>query len=230
MLGFLAALGVVTLLLTAFGSSTPPAVVAVPKQAAQVLPSGQPEPQVIATVSNLRIQLPVAANTVSEIGFHGSRNGSLALQPLGSQANEGLLARLWHRIAGVERNGPIWYQLGGQKGLGTQVMNVGTAPGTDVYAPVDGTVAAISNYVRNNRIFGARIDIRPTAAPSVVVSLTHLRPDPALAVGTPVLATASKLGTVVNIASVERQALASHTNDDGNNVALEVHPAPSALP
>ena len=98
------------------------------------------------------------------------------------------------------------------------------------YSPVDGTIAAITDYIVSGERYGAQIDIRPTASPSVVLSLTHLEPDPALAVGSSVVVGASKLGTVVDIAKVETQALASHTNDTGDNVAIEVHSAPTSLP
>jgi hypothetical protein len=32
------------------------------------------------------------------------------------------------------------------------------------------------------------------------------------------------------VAAVERQALARHAHDDGNNVSIVVYPSPSALP
>ena len=44
------------------------------------------------------------------------------------------------------------------------------------------------------------------------------------------LASSSKLGTVVDVAAVERQALAKHARARGNNVAIEVHPAAGSLP
>jgi hypothetical protein len=110
------------------------------------------------------------------------------------------------------------------------VLDVGAAPGTDVYAPVDGTVAAIGNFVIDGRRLGARIDIRPLQAPSVFVSLVHVRPDSALTVGSPVQAATSRIGTVVDVASVERQSLAAHARDRGNNVALAVYPAAGVLP
>ena len=147
---------------------------------------------------------------------------------MGRQANEGVLARLWRRIAGSSQASPFWYQLDG--GPGTHVLDVGAAPGTDVYSPVDGTVAAISPYVINGQAYGSQIDVRPSAAPSVIVSLTHLRRDPSLAVGSAVLATTTKLGSVVDVASVERQALARHARAHGNNVAIDVHPAAGSLP
>ena len=77
---------------------------------------------------------------------------------------------------------------------------------------------------------GARIDIQPSGNPSLVVSLTHLRPDPNLTVGSTVGATTSKVGTIIDFAQVERQALARVTTDAGNHVAIEVHPATLSLP
>ena len=191
---------------------------------------GTPQPEPVATVSNLRIQLPVAQDAVTAIGFHGSPTGALTLKPLGQQINEGLLARLWHTISGSSKQARPWYQLAGGSGPGTAVLDVGAAPGTDVYAPVDGTIAAINDTILNGSRHGSRIDVRPTSAPSVIVSIDHVEPDPALAVGSAVLAGSSKLGAVVDIALVERQTLAKHTNDRGDNVAIEVHPAPSSLP
>ena len=228
MLAIVAVLALVTLLLTAFGSGTPERQTAAAAPAPAVETAVTPEPEVLASVSNLRIQLPVAAEAVTAIGFHGAGGDAIALQPVGRQANEGVLARLWRRIAGSPRTGPLWYRLDGSSD--TEVLNVGAVPGTDVYAPVTGTVVAISDYVIDGKAYGARIDLRPSDAPSVTVSLTHLRADPSLAVGSPLSAATSKLGTVVDVAAAERQALAKHARADGNNVAIEVHPAAGSLP
>jgi hypothetical protein len=225
-----ATLVVVTLVVTAFGSSSSRPTTLLPASGTLLVPGGRPRPEPVATVSNLRIQLPVAQEAVTAVGFHGSPTGSLAMHPLGRQINEGLLARLWHKISGSAKHARAWYQLGGAAGPGTEVLDVGAAPGTDVYAPVDGTIAAISDTILDGAPHGARVDIRPTASPSVIVSLTHVDPDPALAVGASVLAGSSKLGTVTDIAVVERQTLAEHTNDNGDNVAIEVQPAPTSVP
>ena len=228
MLVVVGALAVVTLILTAFGS---PGSEPVPNATSgTLLPAGRPQPEPVATVSNLRIQLPVAQDAVTAIGFHASTSGALTLKPLGRQINEGLLARLWHKISGSSRPARAWYELAGGSGPRTAVLDVGAAPGTDVYAPVDGTISSISDTILNGARHGSRIDIRPTAAPSVIVTLAHVEPDPALAVGSAILAGSSKLGAVADIAEVERQTLAQHTNDNGDNVAIEVHPAPAAFP
>ena len=151
---------------------------AAPSLEANVMPGGQPMPQIIATVGAVQLQLPVAQSAVTAIGYHQAGDGSLALDPVGRQGNAGVFARIWHRLAGAKENRLVWYQLRGDRGPGTSALAVGAAPGTDVYAPVDGTVVGITDFVLANRTYGARIDIRPHAAPSVVVSLTHLRADP----------------------------------------------------
>ena len=63
-----------------------------------------------------------------------------------------------------------------------------------------------------------------------MVSVLNVRPDPSIAVGTPVVAAASKLGTAVDVAAVEKQALAAHAPDGGNNVSIVVYPSPGSLP
>jgi hypothetical protein len=216
-----------TLLLTAFGTWSSDPVSSKPLAAANVLPGGQPQRQIVATVGSLHLQLPVAQSAVTAIGYHNAGAGTLALDPVGRQGNAGLFARLWHRLAGSSENRLVWYQLRGDRGPGTSALSVGAAPGTDVYAPVDGTVVGITDFVLSNRTYGARIDIRPQSSPSVVVSVTHLRADPALTVGSPVAAATTKVGVVVDLRGVERQALARYTQDAGNNVSLSVRPAAS---
>jgi hypothetical protein len=215
---------VVVLMVSAFGGGSADRTQIVPTASTQALP-GQPRPQFVAAAGPLHIYVPVAQNVLTAVGYHSGRDGALDLQPLGRQGNEGLLSRLWHRIVGTSKNDLVWYQLGGSGGPGTSALDIGAPAGTDVYAPVDGTVVAISDFVLANRVYGARIDLRPSSAPSLVVSLTQVRPDPALVVGSMLAAGTSKVGTIVDLGGVEKQALARYTQDAGNNVSLEVHPA-----
>jgi hypothetical protein len=214
-----------TLLLTAFGTWSAEPVVTKPLATPAVLAGGQPLRQIVATAGGLHLQLPVSQSAVTAIGYHNAGDGSLQLDPIGRQGNAGLFARLWHRLAGTSETSLVWYQLRGDRGPGTSVLSVGAAPGTDVYSPADGTVVGITDYVLSNRTFGSRIDIRPLDAPSVVVSLTHLRADPALTVGSSVEKARSKVGVIVDLTKVERQALARYTQDAGNNVSVSVRPA-----
>jgi hypothetical protein len=214
----------VVVLLSAFGGSgsalqTPPVSAAT----RLLLPAGPPSPQVVATLGNLRIQEPISQSRVTAVGYQGGTDGALALKPVGAQANQGLIKRLLHAVIGSSAARPRWYQLPGGTGPATSALEIGAAAGTDVYSPVDGTVVGISDVVLNGRPYGSSIDIQPTGAPSLVVTVSHIRVDPSLAVGSALTAGGSKLGQVVDFSRTEKQALARYTNDAGNHVDVEVH-------
>jgi len=218
----LAAVALITLLLTAFGSGHAlPVVTTAPAPAARLLPSGPPRPEVVAMRGPLRLNLPVERSRVTAIAYHSSGDGALALDPVGHQGNQGVFGRLRHRLFGGGGHGLRYFVIDGSTGT----LDVGASPGTDVYSPVDGTIVGITPNVLNGRPYGARIDIQPTGSPSLVVSLTHLRPDPSLTVGSTIAATTSKVGTVVDFAGVEHQALARYTSDAGNHVSMSLHAA-----
>jgi len=223
----LAAVALITLLLTAFGSrgSAPAVTATAPAPATRLLPSGPPQPQVVAMLDPLRLELPIAQNRVTAIAYHASGDGALALDPVGHQGNQGILSRVAKRLFSSGQSGLRYYVLEGGTGPGTAALDVGASPGTDVYSPVDGTIVGITPYVLAGKQYGSRIDIQPSADPSLVVSLTHLRLDPSLTVGSSVASTTAKIGTVLNFAGVEGQALARYTQDAGNHVAISVHPA-----
>jgi hypothetical protein len=212
---------VVSLLLTAFGSGASRTVQTVAVIGKLPVPT-RPAPQIIAVRDTLRLQLPIAKPTA--IGFHAAGDGAVSLNPVGRQGNEGAVLRLVHKVFGGGGGGPTWYQLGGS-GPENSALDVGAATGTDVYAPLDGTVVGVTPFVVNGKKYGVRIDLQPQTSPSFVVSLTHLRADPSVSVGSTVIAGVSKLGNVVDLSSVERQALARYTQDAGNHVSLEVRPA-----
>ena len=212
-------LGAATLALTAFDGESSPTV---SRPAPLPVTSAPPDTQVLATVGNLRVGSPVAQGGVTAVGFHGNSEGALVLKPVGPQRNEGLIARLWRRITGASKSGLAWYQLSGGP---LRTLDVGAVAGTDVYSPVDGTVVAIRDQVVSGNVVGSAIELRPTTAPSLVVSIQNVRPDPSLSVGANVAAGSSKLGTVTNISRYERQALERYAADGGNNVSIQVYPS-----
>jgi hypothetical protein len=226
---FLAALLLTTLFLTAFGTGRSSAPVAQVSARVPAGPVGPPRPQVVAMQGSLPLQLPVAQERLSAIGFHGPGGGALALEPIGRKANEGFVTRLIHRVFGGGDGKVRYYQLSGGAGPATGSLDVGARAGTDVYAPVDGTVVGISDYVLSGETYGSTIDIQPASAPSLIVSVTRLDGDPNLTVGSSVSASTSKLGTLLDLSKVERQGLARYTHDAGNHVSIEVHPT-STLP
>ncbi len=219
----------VVLVLAAFRSGGSPTVGAsVPASASRLLPAGPPQPLVIAVYDTLRIQLPVHERNVTAIGYHAAGDDALPLDPLGHQANEGLFARAFHRIFGGGGGKLSYYQLGGGAGPSTGSLNVGAAPGTDVYSPVDGTVVGLRTNELDGQAYGSVIDIQPSGEPSVVVSVSHIRPDPALTIGSDLSSGSSKIGNVLDLSGVEKLALARYTQDAGNHVAIELHSATGA--
>ncbi len=223
LLVLLATVFVVALALTAFSGRTVRTSILIPHRTLAAANQTRPTPMIVALRGPVRLQLPVNMARVTAIGYHAAHDGALSLKPAGHQANEGLVQRIVHGIFGGGGGSPRWYQLGGG---GTSAIDVGAPVGSDVYAPVDGTVVAIRPFVVEGKAHGSEIDIEPQTAPSLVVVVTQLAADPALTVGTAVVSGATKLGRVVDLAAVERQALARYTNDSGNHVTLEVRKAP----
>ena len=216
----------VALLLTAFGRGGDTAVtVTGPAPASRLLPAGPPRPQIVATQDSLQIQLPIDQSRVTALGYHASGTVALPLEPVGTQANAGLAERIFRRLFGSTGSEVRYYMLEGGVGAETGGLDVGAPVDTDVYAPVDGTVIAITDSVVNGKVYGVRIDIQPSGSPGVVVSLSNLRPDPALTVGSTVSSAKTKIGRVIDLSDVERAGLARYTQDNGQHVHIEVQPA-----
>jgi len=214
-----------TLMLTAFGAGPAQPVAGRSLPLTGLVPDGPPAPQIVAVKGPLRLQLPVSQSQVTAIGYHAAGPGALALEPLGDRGNRGLLGRLIDRLFGDGNADLTYYQLPGGSGPATSSLDIGVAPGTDVYSPVDGTVIAITEFVLNRKRYGVRVDIQPATAPSLVVSVTRLRLDKSLTVGSTLTVGTSRIGTVLDLSGVEQQALARYTQDAGNHASIEVHPA-----
>ena len=225
LLTLLAIVLVIALLLTAFGGSAMQPVRSLSVVNLAATSQTRPYPQVVALRGPVRLQMPIVQSRTTAIGYHSASDGALTLAPVGRQGNEGLLQRVFHSIFGGGGGHPIWYQLDGGS---LSALDVGATPGTDVFSPVDGTIVGIAPFVVAGHRFGQRIDIQPQSAPALVVELTQLSADPSLTVGSNVVSGATKIGVVVDLARVERQALSRYTNDSGDHVSVELRPA-SAL-
>ncbi len=228
----LAAVALVVLLLTGFSAFSGTQSSGVdsptgPAPAQRLLPSGPPRPQVIATLDTLRVQLPINQARVTAIGYHASGATLLPFDPVGSRANAGLFGRLAHRILGDDGSGVRYYQVEGGDGPKTGGLDIGAPVGTDVYAPVDGTIVSISDRIIDGKAHGSVIEIVPSGTPGAVVAVSNLSIDPSLTVGMTVVSSATKLGRLVDLSKVERAGLEAYTNDKGQHVHLEARPAAS---
>jgi len=214
----LAVVLIVALALTAFGGGAT-ANLATLSVARTLATATEPFPQIVAVRGPVRLQMPVTQSQATAIGYHSAADGALTLSPLGHQGNEGVVQRVFHAVFGGAGGHPVWYRLDGGS---LSALDVGAAPGTDVYSPVDGTVVGVAPFVVAGHRFGSEIDIEPQNSPSLVVMLTQVRADGELRVGDDVVSGRTKVGQVVDLSRVERQALARYTNDAGDHVSIEV--------
>jgi hypothetical protein len=182
---------------------------------------------VIALQSTLRLDLPVAQSRVSAIGYHASGDGALALDPVGRQVNQGSSAGRRGSIFGGGGTGVRYYALvEGGRARPPRRSTSGAPPGPTSTPRRRDRSSDHALRARRQDTTGARIDVQPSGSPSFVVSLTHLRPDPSLTVGSTVARERPRSSArSVDVAKVEHQALSRVHPDAGNHVAIEVHPA-----
>ena len=180
------------------------------------LGSGARPPElVIARAEGVEVHLPVDPERVTAIAFHPIDDPSgVALNSSG--------AVTIHQSDRGDRVGPE-----------TAGLDGGAPAGTTVFAPVDGVIASVSDYMVSGRIEGYELTITPsTAASGLVLRVTHLgerdngeRPS----VGTPVRAGVTPLGAVHDFTGVVEQELSQFTSDSGNHVDLELIRTQAAL-
>ncbi len=180
------------------------------------LGSGARPPElIIARAEGVEVHLPVDPERVTAIAFH----------PIDDPSGVALSASGAVTIHQAERRGRV--------GPDTAGLDVGAPAGTTVFAPVNGVIASVSDYMVSGRIEGYEVTITPAiAASGLVLRVTHLgdrdngeRPS----VGTPVRAGVTPLGTVHDFSGVVEQELSQYTSDAGNHVNLELIRTQAAL-
>ncbi len=199
----------------------------------QLAPNAPPSPpRTLATVSGLSLEVPVSAGRITAIVYHATgATNAIPLSPAGTQKNAGFLARLGNRLFGSSGGGgPSYYIDSSGDGADTGSVDVGAPAGTDVYSPVDGTVVSVQPYVLNGKARGSIVQIRPSDLAAVIVTVGNLDQHLAVDVGSPVHASQTLLGKIVDLSKLLHQTVANYTSDSGNHVSMQVGPAPGASP
>ncbi len=184
---------------------------------------GPPSPQPLAGAADVSLSVPIAQRAITAVLYHPlADSANVELDPVGRLRNGNVLDRLEGRILGDQSTGPDYYATDGPR----QVVDVGASAGTEVYAPVDGTIISIVPNVIAARAWGQVVMISPTSNPAVVVQLSGLQAAAGLAVGQtvkpPGSAEPTLLGTVADLSRAEKLTLAQYTNDPGNSVELAI--------
>lgn len=175
---------------------------------AGLAPIATPEDVTVATADGIDLKLPIPKSAITAVAYHAvDTPTAVPLKPRGTVDYE---------IAPTR----------GRPGSETAALDVGAAPGTTVYSPVDGVVSSIVDpYVVMGKPAGYEMLIAPSRAAGLIVRLTHLGgllPADRPKVGEPVRAGRTVVGRVVDFAPIAQQEMAQFTNDAGNHVHIEV--------
>ena len=159
----LAAVALIVLLLTAFspGGARSDQAKSAPSLAQRLLPSGASAAARDRGPGHAPDQAADQPGRVTAIGYHASgptplpaRAGRLAGER--RRLRPPLAANRRRRRSGVATTSSRAASAHGRAGL-----DVGAPVGTDVYAPVDGTLIAISDQIVDGKPYGKRLEIQP---------------------------------------------------------------------
>ncbi|TMB85801.1 MAG: hypothetical protein E6J45_14970 [Chloroflexi bacterium] len=214
------------------GSGGPAKLAIAPSDSAELAPDGPPQVQTLAMAGGLSLDVPITQGRITAIVYHATgATDAIPLQPVGRQRNEGFLARLGDRLFGSGGNdGPSYFVDGGGSGPDTGSVDIGAPAGTSVYSPVDGVVVSVQPYVLNGLQRGSIVQIRPDAAPAVIVTVGNLGRHLGIDVGSAVTASQTRLGSVIDLSKLIDQTVARYTSDAGNHASIQISPAPGASP
>jgi len=197
-----------------------------PEPASQLVPSPPPRPLKLASRGPVNLYVPIDRARITAIVYHRMGGAdTLDLTPSGKLLNAGIVDRIERQIIGTTATGPDYFIAGGS----TASVDVGAAAGTQVYAPVSGTIVGITPMILNGKRWADQLSIQPQADPGVVVVVSQIFVDKALQIGMPVSASQEPtlLGTVADLSKVLKMELAHYTADAGNHAHIELRPTPA---
>jgi hypothetical protein len=174
----------------------------------------------LASVDGVNISIPVRPANLTGLGYHPSGENLLELEPRGKDLSSGALTRIFLGGSTPERLGYHVMDPAGRPGPATGALDVGAEAGTQVYAPVTGTVTAIRPDPVVPDAFV--VEIKPTDRPDLrvqVSGVTELSEQEG-GVDSPVTAGSTRLGKVADSTQVLSPQLASYTSGSGNHITI----------
>jgi biotin carboxyl carrier protein len=191
----------------------------------------------VAEYGSLKIHSPVSANNITEIEFHqASYNTALQLTPLVSIVDAQEVADR----QGTNHISPDAQPLGDAPliaeavstwrldsvGPETSAVDVGGTAGTDVYAPVTGTVVKIKTYSLFGLIDDYEIHIQSPEYPELDIVVLHID-DLTIKVGDTITGGSTRIAKIRNIGDVIDNNLSNFTapGDPGNHCHVQVNDA-----
>jgi len=107
-------------------------------------------------------------------------------------------------------------------GSPTTAADIGGAPGTDVFAPVTGTVVQVRPYLLYEKYDDIEIHIRPDGADDLDVVLIHVT-DASVEAGDRVTGGVTRIAAVRQMSGLIDLQLAGYTGDGGDHTHMQVN-------
>lgn len=196
-----------------------------------ILPSATP---IFATYGSLKIHLPVAVTDLTEVGFHqASYTYALHMKtPLVEADNSDTHdAHGTGRVASTQPTGEdavlqgkfirMWRD---RPGTPDTAADVGAPPGSNVYAPVSGTIVKIKAYKLYGKYDDYEIHIQPKGWPNLDLVMIHVT-DLSSTVGENVVAGETRIAAIRKLSDRVRHQLAEYTADGGDHTHIQLNNA-----
>lgn len=214
------------------GSSSTASVITTPD-----VPPRDPTPT-FASYRSLMLRLPIDGNDVTAIAFHqASGEQAIHLAALVGNADMTLAAknkavpRSSLASASAEESSVIQTVWDGKvlrlwrsnrRGAPDTAIDVGADPGTDVFAPVTGTVVQVRSYNLYEKYPDYEIHIRPDGWAEVDVVLIHVD-DVSVKVGERVAGGVSRIACVREMSGKVVLQLGGYTKNGGDHVHVQLN-------
>lgn len=190
-----------------------------------------------ANYRELKLRLPVPLKALTEIGFHQAAY-SYALSMKTKLKNADLGEAGDHK--GTARNkaaqqtgddawlvGRVLRMWRPRPGRPDTAADVGASPGSDVFAPVTGTVVKVKLYRLYGKWDDYELHISPDGYPNLDIVMIHVK-DVSCAPGDRVDAGVTRIAAIRKLSDKFYDQLASYTRNGGDHVHIQVNDATDA--
>jgi len=193
----------------------------------------EPTP-VFASYRSLRLRLPVSVDDLTELGFHQASYAyarRLKTKLPDADMTKAKKDRSTHRNkaeqdrrANALLTGAVLRMWRNRPGKPDTAVDVGANPGSDVLAPLDGTVVKVKAFKLYGKYDDYEIHIQPDGYPTIDCVMIHLE-DVSCAPGDRVVAGVTRLAAVRKLAKGVGPQLRSYTANGGYHTHVQLNDA-----
>ncbi len=186
----------------------------------------------LASYHGVQIRLPVSLADLTEVGFHqASYPYALRLKTKVPDADmtSAKKDKSTHRDKTEQKTGPDAWLTGEvlrmwrpRPGKPDTAADVGARPGSDVFAPVSGTVVKVKHFKLYEKYSDVEIHIQPDGKPKLDLVMIHLS-DPSCAPGDRVYAGLTRIAAVRKIDRRIASQLRSYTKNRGYHTHIQLN-------